>query len=104
MQVVYKNAKKETKSFFGSVLLLGLITFVIIALGAWNSPKEEPTYSVKLPLNAWQGMVECLRKSQAPAVTTNALIEEISKQIDPILQSEAKIQDSLNKLKTKPKQ
>ena len=98
------NGKKTTKSFFGSVLLLGMITFGIIAIAAWNSPKEEPTYSVKLPLNAWQVMVDCLKKSQAPSATTNALIDEIGKQIDPILQAEQKVQDSINKLKAKPKQ
>ena len=104
MYIVEKNPKKVTKEFFGGIVFLSLITTSILLAGFINGKKQEPTYKVSLPLTAWQNMVYCLKQSQAPSLTTNALIEEIGKQIDPILQQEQKIQDSLNKLKVKPKQ
>src|SRR4249920_2964294 len=104
MQVVHRNQEKETKSYFGAVLLIAILLSTTFVMAAFMGKQQEPTYSVKQTLKFWQATVECLKQSNAPSATTNQLIDEISKQIDPILQQEAKIQDSLNKLKLKPKQ
>ena len=101
--IIKINSARETKGFFIRVCALGLITFAILVVGAWNSPKQEKTYSVSLTLQGWQVMVDCLKKSNAPSATTNTLIDEIGKQIDPILIAEQKKADSLNKVQ-KPKQ
>jgi len=103
MHIVTRNEKKEVKSFFGLVCLIALFFTSMLMVGFMNEKKEEPTYKVSLTLSGWQNMVDCLKKSTAESVRTNALIEEIGKQIDPILIQEQKIQDSLNKLKVKPK-
>ena len=104
MYIVEKNPKKVTKEFFGAVIFIALITTSILLAGFINGKKQEPVYKVSLTLSGWQNMVYCLKQSQAPSLTTNALIEEIGKQIDPILQQEQKVQDSINKTKVKPKQ
>ena len=102
--IIKINSAREQKGFFYRVVALGLTTIIILGLGAWNSPKQEKTYPVSQTLKFWQVTVDCLKQSQAPSATTNQLIDEISKQIDPILQQEQKVQDSINKTKVKPKQ
>ena len=101
--IIKINSERETKGFFLRVVALALLTITIIALGAWQSPKQEKAYKVELTLKGWQVMVDCLKQSNAPSSTTNTLIDEISKQIDPILIAEQKKADSINKIQ-KPKQ
>ena len=101
--IIKINSDREVKGFFIRVCAIGLITTAIIALGAWNSPTQEKTYPVSQTLKFWQVTVDCLKQSNAPSATTNQLIDEISKQIDPILQAEQKVADSINKSKPKPK-
>jgi len=100
--IIKINAARETKGFFIRVCFLGLATLGLLAF-SMRSPADK-TYKVELTLKGWQVAVDCLKQSQAPSATTNQLIDEISKQIQPILDSEQHIADSINKLKVKPKQ
>ena len=104
MQVVHRNQEKETKSYFGAVLLIAILLSTTFVMAAFMGKKQEPTYTIKATLKFWQVTVDCLKQSNAPSATTNQLIDEISKQIDPILQQEQKVADSINKSKVKPKQ
>jgi len=102
-----KEKNHPLGTFFVMILITGVTAFGFVTIKrVTDKPKApvEKMYPVSQTLKFWQVTVDCLKQSQAPSATTNALIEEISKQIDPILQSEARVQDSLNKLKPKPKQ
>jgi len=99
---VTRKKQREPRGLFGLVIMIALLVSATFIISAFQKP-QEPTYSVKQTLKFWQATVECLKQSNAPSATTNALIEEISKQIDPILQAEQKAQDSINKSKPKPK-
>jgi type II secretory pathway component PulM len=102
--IIKINSARETKGFFYRVVALGLITTVIIMLGAWNSPKQEKTYKIEVTLEQANALVSCMEQSQAPAVTVNALIKLVAGQINPQLAAEQKkIQDSIDKSKVKPK-
>jgi hypothetical protein len=101
MYLETRKQQRESKGYFGLIVMCAILfsTTIIMVM-----KPQEKTYKVELTLKGWQVTVDCLKQSNAPSATTNQLIDEISKQIDPILQNEAKIQDSLNKLKAKPKQ
>ncbi len=103
MQIVLKNQKKETKGFFVRVCALGIITTLIVALGAWNSPKEEKKYKVELDINSWQVVLDVIDKSAAPHTTVQAVSKAILDQIKPAFDAEQKrLQDSVSKSQ-KPK-
>jgi len=104
MNLTTRKQEREHKGFFGLVVMIAILISATFVMAAFQKPPQEKTYPVSQTLKFWQVTVDCLKQSNAPSATTNQLIDEISKQIDPILQNEAKIQDSLNKLKTKPKQ
>jgi len=104
MNLVTRKQERENKGFFGLVVMIAILVSATFVISAFQKPQQEKTYPVSQTLKFWQVTVDCLKQSQAPSATTNALIEEISKQIDPILQQEQKAQDSINKLKVKPKQ
>jgi len=103
MNLVTRKQERENRGFFGFIVMCAILFSTTIIMGMVMKPQEK-TYKVELTLKGWQVAVDCLKQSQAPSATTNQLIDEISKQIDPILQQEQKVQDSINKLKTKSKQ
>ncbi len=104
MKVVYKNSKRETKSYFGFIIMCGILLSATFIISAFQKPQEK-TYKLEVTLEQANSLVGCLEQSQAPAVTVNALIKMVASQINPQLAAEQKkVQDSLDKTKVKPKQ
>lgn len=106
--------KREIKSFFGAIILLALLTTTIVATAivTGNKKAEEKSYKVELPLSEWvkhdRGMEyikSAIRLSDLPSKQTSFIIDSIltpfqsaiGNQINPILQQEQKVKDSLNK-------
>jgi len=105
-----QNKKEKGVPFFYWVFALAIIA----AIGAWASP-DEKTYSFSQTLNDWvktdrglEYIKQSIRQSDLPskqvAFITDSIITPlqaaIGNQINPILQQEQKVKDSLNK-KTK---
>ena len=74
------------------LLILSGIGWIIVA-----SPEQEKKYKIEMTLDEINATVGCLEQSNAPASTANAIIKIIASQVNPQLQAEKKITDSLNK-------
>jgi len=103
MNLTSRKQERENKGFFGLVVMIAILISATFVMAAFQKPPQEKTYPVSQTLKFWQVTVDCLKQSNAPSATTNALIDEIGKQIDPILQAEQKKADSISK-SVKPKQ
>ena len=93
--------KKETVK--NGKLVGWVVMFIVIGfMGGAVMPDKQKKYKVEMTLEEINSLVYCLQQSNAPSVTTNALINIITTQVNPILQQEQKkITDSLNKLTPK---
>ncbi len=118
MKFVSKKQQREPKSFFGFVLMIGILVSATLIISAFQKPYEK-SYSVSLPISSWikhdrglEIIKQQLKLSDLPSKTTTfitdsiliPLQDDIAKQVSPIYQAEQKrIQDSVSKA-TKPKQ
>lgn len=85
----------------GAGCLYWFILFIGIAAVFSFSPQQK-RYRVDATLQEWNEVIISMQQSNAPSITTNRLINIITSQIEPVLQSEQKaLQDSLNKAKPK---
>lgn len=103
MHTVINKKRNPLKEFLGMGFIVLITSFILVAFVKEEKPQEK-TYKFEMTLDQINSTIYCLQQSNAPAVTTNAIISLISSQVNPVLQAEQKkIQDSLDKAK-KPKQ
>jgi hypothetical protein len=75
--------------------LLILAIFSTIVITSYVEPEKK--YKFEMTLDEINATVSCLEQSNAPASTANAIIKIIASQVNPQLQADKKIADSLNK-------
>jgi hypothetical protein len=103
------NTRKKDnpiKSFFSMVFILAMVATGITVIAATNVKKQEPKkYPVSLTIADWGVILDVIDKSNAPHATVVAVNKAIIDQIQAPYQADLKkTQDSLDKLKPKPKQ
>ncbi len=104
MKVIHKNVKREPKTFFNTVLLIGLLVGATFIMAAFMGKQEEKKYPVNLTIQEWNVVLSVIDNSNSPHQTVMAASKAIIDQIKvPYEADQKKIQDSLNKA-PKPKQ
>lgn len=102
MKVVYKNQKRETRSYFGFVIMCAMLLSATFIISAFQKP-EEKTYPVKLTIQEWNVVLSVIDNSNSPHQTVVAASKAIVEQIKvPYEADQKKLQDSVNKIQ-KPK-
>jgi len=88
--------QKEKRAGNSGLLWLFIIGTGIMALVGFSQPPQKK-YKIEMTIEEINATVGCLEQSNAPASTANAIIKLIANQVNPQLQAEQKITDSLNK-------